>query len=321
MAKVLVTGAAGYIGSLLVQELLGYGHDVIGVDSMIYGQQNVNALLPVFGHHNFEFWRLDVRGDEVSKLAKRCDVIIPLAALVGMPVCAKYSFEAGQINDLAIKRLVGSLSNNQKVIYPNTNSGYGETDGSSECDETSPLNPVSVYGTTKCAGESHVLNHHGSVVFRLATVFGLSPRPRMDLLVNDFTRKLVKYDNPLSIFEGHFNRNFIGIRDVVFAFVSAVNGNIREGVYNLGNSEANMTKMELAHRVCDVIGKDRAFVEPGFGIDPDRRNYIVSNQKIINEGFPFDHSLEKGIEEIAWFCRNTSDDELKKMNNLVPICL
>lgn len=312
--KVLVTGCAGHIGSLLVQELLAYKHKVVGVDSLAYGEQSVSAMLPFISNRNFDFWKMDVRDNGLKNLVKNSDVVIPLAALVG-PVCNLYPLQAKQINEMAIKRIVEALSPDQLIVYPNTNSIYGHADSTIECDEDSPTSPISVYGLTKHAGEGHVVKHPNHVVLRLATLFGLSPRPRMDLLLNNFVKELT-HTSSLKIFEGHFMRNFVGINDVVFGFVSAAEGEISPGVYNFGNDDANVSKLELAHIICDTIGLDRSVVQNGRGSDPDKRNYIVSNKKILSQGFLFEHSMAEGISQMHWYCQNTPLEILNRKNNM-----
>ena len=319
---------------------------VIGIDNLMYN--NGSALLPLLGDRNFVFERLDAR-DAASLYAEigwEADVILPLAALVGAPVCANKPLAAKQVNFNAVADLCDLMSPHQFLIYPNTNSGYGQTDGDRPCLETDPLNPISVYGKTKCGAEEYVLSRNGrSVVFRLATVFGASPRMRMDLMVNDFTRKLWTVQNrlrhrqtlekeplipsqqriwdnlapTLGIFEPHFQRNFVHVRDVANAFCFAMESQLSDrplsGVYNLGLPDSNMTKLELAHTICDVLGMSRECVTESVGKDPDQRNYIVSNDKILTTGFEFQHSLNRGIREVEQICRMTSHAVLDTMNN------
>lgn len=321
---VLLTGAAGYIGSTLVGHLLDARYRVIGVDNLTY--DNGPALLPYVGHPHFSFERLDVQDEApVNILARKADVVIPLAALVGAPLCEREPERARAVNRAAVESLARTLSPHQLLLYPNTNSGYGQTDGNSFVTEEDPLTPISVYGETKCAAERAVLDHPNGIAFRLATVFGASPRMRLDLMVNDFTRHLAarkrqaddaqKLIIPFAIFEPHFKRNFVGVRDVCRAFVHMLTYTGPRGVFNLGLPTANLTKMELAHKVCDAIGLSREAVVVGEGKDPDRRNYLVSNDKVLRAGFKFEQSLEAGIREVARVCDLVTHEQAKSMRN------
>lgn len=325
---VLLTGCAGYIGSVLIGHLLKANCHVIGVDNLMYG--NGQALLGYVGHKDFEFHLTDVRDSEsVSRLATRCDVVIPLAALVGAPLCETDKSVAADINFLAVAKLVGTLSGKQLIVLPNTNSGYGQTDGTSFVNEEDELVPISVYGYTKCAAERSVLDHPNGISFRLATVFGASPRMRLDLMVNDFTyqlchikrertekRWLTAHAMPkLKIFEPHFKRNFVGVQDVCRAFVHMLTYTGPRGAFNLGLPTANLTKMELAHKICDVIGLSREAVIAGDGRDPDQRNYLVSNDKVLRTGFEFKHSLEDGIREVATIAGMITAEQAQTMRN------
>lgn len=319
--RVLVTGAAGYIGSVLCQELLAWGHSVIAVDKFMYNNQS--AILPCLGHPRYAFYNHDVtRGDLMIPLYKLADIIIPLAALVGAPICDKFERVAGIVNRDVISVMMASITSCQHVIYPNTNSGYGETDGTSFVTEEDELKPISVYGKTKCQAEAFVLEHPNSKVFRLATVFGVSPRPRFDLMVNDFTQKLVairdrKHEGPFEIYEPHFKRNFVHVRDVVTAFLYAIENRYRmNGVFNLGNPNANMTKMDLAVRICSVIGLSCDTIKVGEGEDKDKRNYLVSNDKLLKHGFNFSHSLEDGIRDVSKLASWFSDEQIRGMRNV-----
>lgn len=323
---VLVTGCAGYIGSVLVGDLLESGCQVIGVDCFAY--HNACGVMPHIGKHRFEFHYGLVEDEQLMKpLANRADVIIPLAALVGAPICERFQSLAKCTNLDAVRMLVGLCSPAQRILYPNTNSGYGSTDGVKPCTEKDPMNPISVYGVTKCEAEKAVLDHPNSAVLRLATVFGVSPRMRFDLMVNDFTQKLSRLrwqpcatPTPrLEIFEPHFKRNFVHVRDVSRAFRFLMGRQWLTGPFNLGLPTANLTKWELATRVCDVIGLSHQAVSVGVGIDPDRRNYLVSNEKIMKAGFFFEHELEHGINEVSLLCKilhsGLSNDEMAEQLN------
>ena len=318
-STVLVTGCAGYVGSVLVGRLLDAGYRVVGVDSLVY--DNGPALLPHLGRPRFEFVAADVRDvPAVAALAARCDVVMPLAALVGAPACdrdadARRAAEA--VNCTAVRGLVAGLSRDQLVVYPNTNSGYGETDGSRACTEADPLAPISTYGRTKCAGEDAVLGHPRAVSLRLATVFGASPRMRLDLLVNDFTARLVRAGR-LELFEPHFVRNFVGVRDVARAFLHMAGWLERGGAggaYNLGHPDLNLTKRALALTVAGLLGLGPACVTTGPGTDPDRRNYLVSNDKVLGTGFRFEHDLGDGVRAVAAAVRAHTPDQLARMRN------
>lgn len=297
--KILITGCAGYIGSALTLHMLQAGHKIVGIDSLTYN--NGHVLLPCLGAFGprFEFHKVDVREIErVSELAKGADVVIPLAAIVGAPACELQPETADAVNCWAVCELVSKLSKYQRVIYPNTNSGYGQRPDGTPVTEEDGLKPISTYGLTKCGAEKCVLEHPNSAVFRLATVFGVSPRMRLDLLVNDFTAKLLTEGN-LRIFEPNYMRNYVGINDVVRAFEFAMDNPHLKGVYNLGLPDANLSKLELANLVADTVGLSRGVIRVVEGRDPDQRNYVVSNQKILDAGFYFEHSLSRGIKDVA----------------------
>lgn len=318
--RVLVTGNAGYIGSQLVGCLLSEGYGVVGVDNLMY--DNMRSVLPYLGDKNFLFFRENVASRERMKsFVQYADVIIPLAAIVGAPACDKNPAYAKQVNYEAIRDMVKDARKDAIIMYPNTNSGYGQTDGKHYCTEDEPMNPVSVYGRTKCDAEKAVLDHPNPVVFRLATVFGASPRMRMDLMVNDFTEKLTRIkmalNGHLEIFEPHFWRNYVHVRDVCRAFLNLIGHPFDpRGAFNLGHPEANLTKLQLAHKICEQIRLTKDAVVIGDGIDSDRRNYLVSNERILATGFKFLHSLEDGILEVETIAKNLSPAVTAKMRNV-----
>jgi nucleoside-diphosphate-sugar epimerase len=293
MAKILVTGGAGYLGSILVPELLNDEHEVTVVDNFMYKQTSLNHLC---ANPKFDIVRGDVRVETTMwPLLKKADIIIPLAAYVGAPLCTQDPIGASTTNKDAIFMMIKHLSKNQLVIMPTTNSAYGTGD---YCTEESPLNPISLYAKDKVEVEKRLMNHANSISYRLATVFGMSPRMRLDLLVNDFTYRAVN-DSALVLFESHFKRNYIHVRDITLAFQHAIaNQKTMSGeVYNVGLSEANVSKWEL----CEIIQKQLpnfTFMQAEVGVDPDQRNYIVSNEKIESTGFQTKYSLETGIKEL-----------------------
>lgn len=296
MEKVLVTGGAGYIGSILVPELLNNGYKVTVLDNFMYGQ---SSLAHVCCYENFNLVNADARNENViKKMVKDHDIFIPLAALVGAPLCDKDPLAATSINRDAIVNLVKLLSKQQKILIPTTNSGYGVGQAGVHCTEETPLNPISLYGRDKVAAEAAVLNHGNSISFRLATVFGMSPRMRIDLLVNDFTYRAV-YDRAVVLFEGHFKRNYIHIRDVAKAFMHGLTNfeQMKNTVYNVGLSDANLSKFELCTRIKEYV-PNFVFIEAPVGEDPDKRNYIVSNEKIEKTGFKPSFSLDRGVQEL-----------------------
>lgn len=294
--NVLVTGGAGYIGSLLVCALLERFAKVTVIDTFATGDTQLATCCAFPG---FEPVRGDVRDERLlDKLVPSADVIIPLAALVGAPLCAADPIGAVTINRDAILAIVNRLSADQRVIYPTTNSGYGIGEKDQFCTEDTPLRPISLYGRTKVEAEDAVLNSGRGVTLRLATVFGMSPRMRIDLLVNDFTWRAVT-DRAVVIFEGHFRRNYIHVRDVVKAFLHVIDNfeEMRAEPYNVGLSDANLTKLELCERIQRQI-PEFVFLESAIGTDPDKRDYIVSNAKIESTGFAPDWSLDAGITEL-----------------------
>ena len=294
--KILITGAAGYLGSMLATRLVSMNYFVTAVDILKYDK---NSLSHLFGRKNFKFIKADIRQVScVKEIIKGQDFIFPLAALVGAPLCEKYKKNAIKTNLKSIKNLIKYLKSGQKVIYPTTNSGYGIGEKNKFCDENSPLKPISLYGVTKAEAEKIVLNYKNSVCFRLATVFGYSYRMRTDLLVNNFVEKAVK-KKKLDLFEAHFRRNYIHISDVISAFIYAIeNFNKLKGqTYNLGLSSANLTKIALAKKIKKKIKNLKIKIIKN-RFDPDKRDYYVSNKKIEKAGFKPSVSIENGIEEL-----------------------
>ena len=295
MAKILVTGGAGYIGSLLVPELLHRGHEVTVVDNFMYKQ---NSLASSFIDPKLTLVVGDIRDSQLmkSEIAK-CDVIIPLAAIVGAPACNRDATAAKTVNLEAAKNIIDLSSKDQKIIMPTTNSSYGTTAKGEVSTETSPLKPISTYAIHKVEVEKHLLTRGNCVSFRLATVFGMSPRMRLDLLVNDMCYRALT-DKSVLLFEADFVRNYVHVRDVVRVISWAINQEFSNSeVFNFGLTEANLSKRQL----CEVIKEyvpDFAFAESNFGKDPDQRNYIVSNSKIESTGFVFEYGLHRGIAEL-----------------------
>lgn len=295
--KVLITGGAGYIGSVLTPRLLEAGYIVTVVDSFRHGE---NSLAAVCANPNFCVVRGDCRDEQVMRAeVKEADWIIPLAAIVGEPACVQDPMAAATTNVDAVKMLLGILSKEQRVLFPTTNSGYGVGQQDAVYDETSPLAPISHYGRTKVEAEKVVMDRGNGISFRLATVFGMAPRMRIDLLVNDFTYRAV-HDRYLVIFEGHFNRNYIHIRDVASGFSFAMQNFVamKDEVYNIGLSEANLSKVELAERIKQHV-PDFVYLDAAIGEDPDKRNYIVSNVKLEATGWRPQYSLDDGIRELV----------------------
>lgn len=296
-AKILVTGGAGYIGSVLVPELLRAGHEVTVIDNFMYDQ---TSLLDVCHYPTLEIVRGDARDEALMKKhLATAEFILPLAAIVGMPACDKDPVAARTTNLEAIRLILKLRRPEQKIIFPNTNSGYGRGQGGTAyCDETTPLDPISLYGRLKVEAEKILLAAGNVISFRLATVFGISPRMRLDLLVNDFVYRAVN-KIPVTLFEPHFKRNYIHIRDVAAAFIHAIEhfDSMKNEVYNVGLSDANLSKLELCEEIKRQI-PDFAFTISATGTDPDQRNYIVSNAKIERTGFRPQVSLQQGIKEL-----------------------
>jgi nucleoside-diphosphate-sugar epimerase len=295
---ILVTGGAGYLGSIMVPELLNAGHKVTVIDNFRYKQ---NSLNHVCVHENFSVVNGDVRLEKtILPLIKKADIIIPLAAYVGAPICDRDPIGASSTNHDAIMLMLKNISKDQRVIMPTTNSAYGSGDKSTNnyCDENSPLNPISQYAIDKVAVEKELMKHPNSISFRLATVFGMSPRMRIDLLVNDFTYRAV-YDRFIVLFEAHFKRNYIHVRDVTRAFLHGINefDKLKGQIYNVGLSSANVSKKELAECIKKYV-PSFVILESDHAKDPDQRDYNVSNAKIEKTGFLPKYSLDDGIKEL-----------------------
>ncbi|SMH72303.1 NAD-dependent epimerase/dehydratase family protein [Candidatus Nitrosotalea okcheonensis] len=294
--RILITGGAGYIGSVLTKELLNQGYSVTVLDRFMYEQ---NSLLDCCNNENFSVIRGDIRDKETLQSAmKGQDFIIHLAALVGAPLCNADQIAATTTNLDASKLLLSLRTKDQKILYPCTNSGYGIGEKNKFCTEETPLRPISLYGKTKVEAEKEILDAGNSISFRLATVFGVSPRMRVDLLVNDFVHRAMT-DKFVVIFEGHFKRNYIHIQDVARTFLHGIKNfeNLKGETYNVGLSDANLSKLEL----CEKIKKYRSdfvYIESDIGKDPDKRDYIVSNEKIEKTGFKPIYSLDFGIKEL-----------------------
>ncbi len=294
MSRIVCTGGAGYIGSVLVPKLLEEGHRVTVVDTFVHG---VNSLAACCDSPHFEILNEDCRDMRVMKpLIERADVIIPLAALVGAPACERDRWAAHSLNYAGFSDMMYCVDKDQRVIYPNTNSGYGTTPPDVFCDETTPLKPLSTYGVTKKAGEDIVMERESSITFRLATVFGVSPRHRWDLMVNEFVLRAVK-DKFISLFGAAARRNFVHILDVVDAFEMAIEGHLAPGVYNCGNKVLNMTKTDLCRKIGSHV-EGFTWQINDTRDDPDKRDYMVSNDKIEAAGFRFQRDLDEGIPEL-----------------------
>ena len=294
--RILVTGGAGYIGSILTPALLTRGHHVTVLDTFAEG-------MPYLSHccadPNFEVVRGDTRDMRVVEpLLRQADLVMPLAAMVGAPLCDKDQIGATSLNRDAVVDIMKRVSRDQQVIYPTSNSGYGIGEGNAYCTEESPLRPVSLYGRTKVDAESAVLETGRGISLRLATVFGMSPRMRLDLLVNDFTWRAVT-DRTVVLFEAHFRRNYIHVRDVAKAFIHAIDnyGTMSGEPYNVGLSEANLTKLQLCERIAKHV-PSFVYLEAPIGEDPDKRDYLVSNEKLEKTGWTPDFGIDRGIQEL-----------------------
>lgn len=295
--KILITGGAGYLGSVITGKMLERGYSVTVLDKLIFNQ---TSLLQYTANPNFNFIHGDVRNEKLlERLCLDSDAIIPLAAIVGFPACASEPELAREINFTQIFNIVKYTNGlGKKILYPNTNSGYGIGVGQTECTEESPLNPISVYGSTKCEAENFLKSNTDAIMFRLATVFGVSPRMRTDLLVNDFTYKAIT-DKYIVVFEKNFKRNFIHIQDVadVFLFMLENYDTYKGEVFNIGLSDANLSKQELLEKIQSHV-KNFAVSYNDYYEDPDKRDYIVSNSKVESTGWSPNWTVDMGIEEL-----------------------
>ena len=310
MKKILITGGAGYIGSMLCTELLNLGHKVTAIDLLKYEK---SALDHLYINKNFNFINDDARKKNIIKEnIKNHEYIIPLAGLVGAPLCEKNKKDAISTNYSAIKLILNYLTKKNKLIYLTTNSGYGIGEKNKYCDENSPLKPISLYGKTKCDAEIEVRKFKNTVSFRLATVFGASYRMRSDLLVNNFVQRAINKKH-IDIFEPKFRRNFIHVKDVVNGIIFTIKNfnKLKSNVYNLGLSNANITKIDLAKKIKKQYNKVKITVIKNKS-DPDKRDYFVSNAKIEKKGFKAKISLDQGIGELIQIFKNNKN---KIINN------
>lgn len=312
MNKVLITGGAGYLGSVMSEVLLSKGYSVTVLDNLIYKQLS----LTTFCHNkNFKFVYGDVRDSQLlSDLVETHDIIIPLAAIVGMPACKKDPELTVAVNYEQIKDIVAFMWPSQKLLVPNTNSQYGSSD--SVITEDSPFNPLSLYAQTKCDAEKAVLDSGNGISLRLATVFGVSYRQRMDLLVNDFVYRAFT-DEFLVLFESHFLRNYVHVRDVANAFLHLIENYqaCNNNAFNVGLTSANMSKLQLAQKIKEYV-PNLVIIEEQFKEDFDKRNYVVSNQKLESTGWNCNFSLDAGIQELLQAYKMISNFKNKDFTNL-----
>jgi len=295
--KILVTGGAGYLGSVLVPELLKEKHKVVVLDNFMYHQ---TSLLDCCHNRDLTIVRGDTRDQPLLKrLIVDVDAVFPLACLTGAPLCNKDPLAAESVILDAVKMILKLRRRSQRIVYPTTNSGYGIGQKGKHCTEKTPLKPISLYGQLKVKAEQEILNAKEAITLRLATAFGISPRMRLDLLVNDFTYRAV-HDRFIVLFEAHFKRNYIHVRDVARVFIHALNhfDKMKDQPYNVGLSDANLSKLELCQEIKKQV-PNFTFLESAVGEDPDKRDYIVSNEKIEKTGFKPEVSLPEGIAELV----------------------
>ncbi len=309
--RILITGGAGYLGSILCERLLEAGYQVTVLDRLLYGHHN---LLHLCANPNFDFVYGDVRDEQlVEELVKNTDILIPLAAIVGAPACDRDPWQARAVNLEAIRLINRVRDPGQLVLYPNTNSGYGTKSGDVFCTEDSPLEPISFYGQIKVEAEQELLDSPNTIAFRLATVFGTSPRMRLDLLVNHFVYAAIT-DGYIIIFEKDFKRNYIHIRDVADCFLFGIEhaDQMIGQAYNLGLDDANLSKEELALKIKENV-PDFFIHFSEIGTDPDKRNYIVSNQRLRGAGFEAQRSIDSGIHELLKAYRTLGRNPMKNI--------
>ena len=296
MKNVLITGGCGYLGSMLATQLINKGLKVTVIDNLMFKKQTLKHL---FINKNFKFHEIDVRDlATMKKFYNKNDIIFPLAALVGAPLCEKNKKAAKEINEVSILNMAKYLSKDQRVIYPNTNSGYGISEKQKICDENTPLNPISLYGITKKRSEEAILERENSISLRLATVFGVGYRNRNDLLVNFFVYNALKFKK-LEIFEPNFRRNYIHLRDIINAFehCNTYFQKMKSNIYNVGLSKANLTKIELCKEIKKILKETKIKIIKNKS-DPDKRDYFVSNKKIEETGWKPNIRLQDGIKEL-----------------------
>ncbi len=297
--KVLITGGAGYLGNIFTKKLLDEGFKVTCLDNLMYRQDY--SLLPLASNPNFDFIYGDVRDEQLLKeIIPKSDTIVPLAAIVGMPACKQKPFDAESINRDSIISLDKIRSRNQKLIYPNTNSGYGTKSGQFHCTEETPLEPISLYGITKCQAEKAILDSDkDAIVLRLASVFGVSPRMRLELSLHDMIVQALN-KRAIVLTEGDSMRNYIYIKDIAKAFQHCVENydSMKNNVYNLGSDNANISKKDLAEKVRKHIPGTEIH-QDDINKDPDKRNYLVSNEKLRQAGFEATTSIDYGLQELT----------------------
>ena len=294
--NLLLTGGAGYLGSTMVGYLLDAGHKVTVLDNFMFGEASLNHFC---ASPNFDVVHGDIRvRTTIKPLIDRADCVIPLAAYVGAPLCTRDPVGAKTTNYEAIMAMLDLVSDDQLILMPTTNSAYGTGDNNNFCDEDSPLRPISSYAIEKVAIEKELMKRKNSISFRLATVFGMSPRLRLDLLVNDFVYRAVR-DKAVVLFESHFKRNYVHVRDVSRVFLHGLKNfdSMKGQIYNVGLTDANVSKKELCEQIKQHL-PDFNFIEAQVGKDPDQRNYIVSNSKLEATGFVPQFSLDRGIQEL-----------------------
>ncbi|OGG92953.1 MAG: hypothetical protein A2527_04250 [Candidatus Lambdaproteobacteria bacterium RIFOXYD2_FULL_50_16] len=294
--RILITGGAGYLGSMMVPMLLDLGHKVTVIDNFMFHQSSLNMVCE---NPNFQVHRGDARDEgTMKKLVKDVDVVIPLAALVGVPLCNRDQLGTVSTNRDAVILLTKLLSKNQQILMPITNSGYGIGEAGKFCTEETPLKPISTYGKTKVEAEAAVLEFGNAISFRLATVFGMAPRMRIDLLVNDFVYRAFN-DRAVVLFESHFKRNYIHVRDIARVFIHGIKNfeKMKGESYNVGLSDANLSKLELCQQIQKHL-PNFVFLEAPIGEDPDKRDYIVSNDKVEKTGYKPKYGLDHGIPEL-----------------------